>query len=137
MRRLALCVAIALAVGWAAPHTTSSYQVTPTRAEHYVRGLINGIRLPNGRDMLHRGTDAAYRCARRHARAMADAGDEFHSSCAARYENVGASPYLYAMHIAFWRSDDHRPALLCRRCRRVAVGAVRRGSLWYVVELYS
>lgn len=94
--------------------------------------LVNGTRIARAREPVR---VRASRCAHEHSKAMARTRKVFHGTCG-RGEIVGAAPTLIAVHIGFWRSKAHRAWLLCRRCRRVAIGIARRDGLVYVTEVF-
>ena len=154
--------AATLAVGIAAPFTSADASVFPRAVAPTAPRRIAG---PNYAWQMFVATNTsrhrfglpnlirdkvASRAALAHSRAMANAHVLFHSTRITPYlagagrismwgENIGwTTGGVPDLEKAFMASPDHRPHILSRSFRRVAVGAVRRGHrLWVTLFFYN
>lgn len=116
------------------------------RAERLL-ALTNEARVEHGRRAL--ALDAGLsRYAKRHSRAMAEAGELFHSEDLAAVldgrewsvggENVGVGTSLAGLQRAFLASKPHRRNILRRTYDHAAIGIVRSdGNIWVTVIFYG
>jgi uncharacterized protein YkwD len=110
--------------------------------------LTNEARARRGLPLLRLNREMSV-LARHHSRAMANAGELYHTANVGTYlggvqwhvwgENVGdTSGSLEGLQRAFMESTPHRDNILNRAFRHVAVGSVRDGTmLWVTVFFYG
>lgn len=130
MRSLALILSLVLAVAVSAAAPVASADVG--RQEKKLLELVNEARAKDGKPALSIHLRLSRR-AERHSKAMASAGELFHSGTisSGQAETVGKGPTLRAIVRGFLRSPTHRKILLGRSYHRVGVGvASGRGFKW-------
>ncbi len=139
-----LLVLALLATGVETDHARAA--AAHRRAERLL-ALTNAVRVDHDRRAL--ALDARLsRYAKRHSRAMAEAGELFHSrdlravldglEWSVGGENVGVGSSLTDLQGAFLASKPHRRNILRRAYDHAAIGIVRSdGRLWVTVIFYG
>jgi uncharacterized protein YkwD len=107
--------------------------------------MINSTRAARGLGTLSL-SERLSRMARRHSRRMARERHLFHHSCLSCMfpsgswdllgENVGTAPTLRRVHRMMMNSAGHRTILLNQKFNRVGVGVVKRGSNYWITEIF-
>lgn len=109
---------------------------------HEALRVINHRRLNHGCERLVSTGLRPIRSARQHSRAMADAGELFHSELdlgpwAKIGEAIGVGPTWRGIVRALFESRSHRELLLDCDYDKAALGFVTRDAVWLTARLYA
>lgn len=146
-RQAALTSVLAVALVLTGIATDPSRADAAARPRGKMLHLTNDDRAARDRSALDLDVELS-RYARRHSRAMAEAGEIFHTAnLAAKLkgsdwtisgENVGVGPSLKRLESAFMASRPHRRNILRKRFDDVAIGVVESdGNFWVTVIFYG
>ncbi|MGH2785864.1 MAG: CAP domain-containing protein [Actinomycetota bacterium] len=114
-----------------------------TSDEGALLSYVNAARANYGKQKLAVASDLTA-VARQHSKEMASKGAIFHNSSLSSDvsgwkkigENVGRGPSAKAVHDAFMSSSSHRTHILDGSYDQIGIGAIWKGSVLYITEVF-
>lgn len=144
-RQVALVFVLVVGLLWTGVATDPAAATTGLRGQ--MLELTNDARVKKDRSLLHLDLELS-RYAKKHARAMADAGELFHTTdLSAKLrgrawttagENIGVASSLRKLQDSFMASKLHRRNILNPDFEDVGIGVVEvRGDYWVTLIFYG
>lgn len=144
-RRKRVAAALLLSAALLAQGAFGPSAVASSRRRDRMVSLTNADRTERGRDALDLDAELS-RYAKKHSRAMVDAGYLFHTEHLASKlkgvdwsiggENVGVGSDLEELQDAFMRSKPHRRNILRKGFEHIAIGIVSADDRFWVTVIF-